>query len=67
MAAALGGIATVMKRRRFLEVTGGMLAGAAHRWMVADPARIASRARCGGPCVHARVRPGPPRVRRVGP
>jgi hypothetical protein len=42
MPAALEGMVTAMERRRFLEVTGGALASAAHQWMVADPARVAA-------------------------
>ncbi len=42
MPAALEGMVAAMKRRRFFELTGGALAGAAHQWMVADPARIAA-------------------------
>lgn len=42
MPAALEGMVAAMERRRFLELTGGTLASAAHQWMVADPARIAA-------------------------
>jgi hypothetical protein len=42
MPAALEGMVAAMRRRQFLELTGGALAGAAHQWMVADPARIAA-------------------------
>jgi hypothetical protein len=42
MPAALEGMVDVMERRRFLELTGGTLASAAHQWMVAEPARIAA-------------------------
>src|SRR5262249_20408852 len=42
MPAALEGMVAAMKRRQFFELTGGMLASAAHQWMVADPARIAA-------------------------
>ncbi len=42
MPAALEEMVTAMERRRFLELTGGTLASAAHQWMVADPARVAA-------------------------
>jgi hypothetical protein len=42
MPTVLEGTIMIVERRRFLELTGGALAGAAHQWMVADPARIAA-------------------------
>jgi hypothetical protein len=42
MPAAMEGMVAAMERRQFLELTGGALTGAAHQWMVADPARIAA-------------------------